>query len=94
MNNIVLFIFNVILFGVAQTKCLGKKNPLIKYLPVGMSAAALLLCLITYIGVFDAILPSTENKDFVIYLLIPYGGAFIGCLSGLLLSKFLNSYQL
>ena len=90
MNAILIFFGFAIVFGVVQMLLSSKvRNALIKYLPIAVTVVGLLFCLVTYMGIFGTSSPSVvaENQYFVMVLCIPIGGAFVGSLLGLLLSK-------
>lgn len=79
-----------IIFGILQLLLVKKtQRPIIKYLPIGLTIIGLLFCLVTYLGAFGTYSPSVvaENQYFALFLSIPFGAAFMGCLLGLLLSK-------
>lgn len=65
------------------------RNALIKHLPIIVTVAGRLFCLVTYMGIFGTSSPSViaENQYFAMFLCIPVGGAFVGSLLGLLLSE-------
>ena len=90
MSVILIFLGFAIVFGVVQMLLSSKvRNALIKYLPIAVTVAGLLFCLVTYMGIFGTSSPSVvaENQYFAMFLCIPIGGAFVGSLLGLLLSK-------
>ena len=90
MSVILIFLGFAIVFGAVQMLLSSKvKNALIKYLPIVVTVAGLLFCLVTYMGIFGTSSPSVvaENQYFAMFLCIPIGGAFVGSLLGLLLSK-------
>ena len=90
MNAILIFLGFAIVFGAVQMLLSSKvRNALIKYLPIAVTVAGLLFCLVTYMGIFGTSSPSVvaENQYFAMFLCIPIGGAFVGSLLGLLLSK-------
>ena len=90
MSAILIFLGFAIVFGVVQMLLSSKvRNALIKYLPIAVTVAGLLFCLVTYMGIFGTSSPSVvaENQYFAMFLCIPIGGAFVGSLLGLLLSK-------
>ena len=90
MSVILIFLGFAIVFGVVQMLLSSKvRNALIKYLPIVVTVAGLLFCLVTYMGIFGTSSPSViaENQYFAMFLCIPIGGAFVGSLLGLLLSK-------
>ena len=90
MNAILIFFVFAIVFGAVQMLISSKvRNALIKYLPIVVTVVGLLFCLVTYIGIFGTSSPSVvaENQYFAMFLCIPIGGAFVGSLLGLLLSK-------
>ena len=90
MSAILIFLGFAIVFGVVQMLLSSKvRNALIRYLPIVVTVAGLLFCLVTYMGIFCTSSPSVvaENQYFAMFLCIPIGGAFVGSLLGLLLSK-------
>ena len=90
MNAILIFLGFAIVFGAVQMLLSSKvRNALIRYLPIVVTVAGLLFCLVTYMGIFGTSSPSVvaENQSFAMFLCIPIGGAFVGSLLGLLLSK-------
>ena len=90
MNAILIFLGFAIVFGAVQMLLSSKvRNALIRYLPIVVTVAGLLFCLVTYMGIFGTSSPSVvaENQYFAMFLCIPIGGAFVGSLLGLLLSK-------
>ena len=90
MSAILIFLGFAIVFGVVQMLLSSKvRNALIKHLPIVVTVAGLLFCLVTYMGIFGTSSPSViaENQYFAMFLCIPIGGAFVGSLLGLLLSK-------
>lgn len=90
MNAILIFLGFAIVFGAVQMLLSSKvRNALIKYLPIAVTVVGLLFCLVTYMGIFGTSSPSVvaENQYFAMVLCIPIGGAFVGSLLGLLLSK-------
>ena len=90
MNAILVFFGFAIVFGAVQMLLSSKvRNALIKYLPIAVTVVGLLFCLVTYMGIFGTSSPSVvaENQYFAMVLCIPFGGAFVGGLLGLLLSK-------
>lgn len=90
MSAILIFLGFAIVFGAVQMLLSGKvRNALIKHLPIIVTVAGLLFCLVTYMGIFGTSSPSviTENQYFAMFLCIPVGGAFVGSLLGLLLSE-------
>ena len=90
MNAILIFLGFAIVFGAVQMLLSSKvRNALIKHLPIVVTVAGLLFCLVTYMGIFGTSSPSViaENQYFAMFLCIPIGGAFVGSLLGLLLSK-------
>lgn len=90
MNAILIFLGFAIVFGAVQMLLSSKvRNALIRYLPIVVTVAGLLFCLVTYMGIFGTSSPSVvaENQYFAMVLCIPIGGAFVGSLLGLLLSK-------
>ena len=93
MNTILIFLGFAIVFGAVQMLLFCKvRNALIKYLPSAVTVAGLLFCLVTYMGIFGSNSPSVvaENQYFAMFLCIPIGGAFVGSLLGLLLSKIIG----
>ena len=93
MNMILIFLGFAIIFGAVQMLLFCKvRNALIKYLPSAVTIAGLLFCLVTYMGIFGSNSPSVvaENQYFAMFLCIPIGGAFVGSLLGLLLSKIIG----
>ena len=90
MSVILIFLGFAIVFGAVQMLLSSKvRNALIKHLPIVVTVAGLLFCLVTYMGIFGTSSPSVvaENQYFAMFLCIPIGGAFVGSLLGLLLSK-------
>ena len=90
MSAILIFLGFAIVFGAVQMLLSSKvRNALIKHLPIVVTVAGLLFCLVTYMGIFGTSSPSVvaENQYFAMFLCIPIGGAFVGSLLGLLLSK-------
>ena len=90
MSVILIFLGFAIVFGAVQMLLSSKvRNALFKYLPIAVTVAGLLFCLVTYMGIFGTSSPSVvaENQYFAMFLCIPIGGAFVGSLLGLLLSK-------
>lgn len=90
MSAILIFLGFAIVFGAVQMLLSSKvRNALIRYLPIVVTVAGLLFCLVTYMGIFGTSSPSVvaENQYFAMFLCIPIGGAFVGSLLGLLLSK-------
>ena len=90
MSAILIFLGFAIVFGTVQMLLSSKvRNALIKHLPIVVTVAGLLFCLVTYMGIFGTSSPSViaENQYFAMFLCIPIGGAFVGSLLGLLLSK-------
>ena len=90
MSVILIFLGFAIVFGAVQMLLSSKvRNALIRYLPIVVTVAGLLFCLVTYMGIFGTSSPSVvaENQYFAMFLCIPIGGAFVGSLLGLLLSK-------
>ncbi|MBQ7875509.1 MAG: zf-HC2 domain-containing protein [Oscillospiraceae bacterium] len=90
INAILIFFVFAIVFGAVQMLLSGKvRNALIKYLPTAVTVVGLLFCLVTYMGIFGTGSPSVaaENQYFAMFLCIPVGGAFVGSLLGILLSK-------
>lgn len=90
MNAILIFFGFAIVFGAVQMLLSSKvRNALIKCLPIVVTVVGLLFCLVTYMGIFGTSSPSVvaENQYFAMFLCIPIGGAFVGSLLGLLLSK-------
>ena len=90
MNAILIFLGFAIVFGAVQMLLSSKvRNALIRYLPIVVTVAGLLFCLVTYMGIFGTSSPSVvaENQYFAMFLCIPIGGSFVGSLLGLLLSK-------
>lgn len=90
MNAFLIFFGFAIVFGTFQMLLFSKvRNALIKYLPIAVTLVGMLFCLVTYMGIFGTSSPSVvaENQYFAMFLCIPIGGAFVGSLLGLLLSK-------
>ena len=90
MSVILIFLGFAIVFGVVQMLLSSKvRNALIKYLPIAVTVAGLLFCLVTYMGIFGTSSPSVvaENQYFAMFLCIPSGGACVDSVVGLLLSK-------
>ena len=90
MHAILIFFGFAIVFGAVQMLLSGKaRNALIRYLPMAVTVVGLLFCLVTYMGIFGTSSPSVvaENQYFALFLCIPIGGAFVGSLLGMLLSK-------
>lgn len=88
MRAVLIFLGFAIAFGAIQVLFSNKgKYALIKYLPIAITVLGLLFCLVTYMGIFGTASPSVvaENQYFAMFLCIPIGGAFVGCLIGLLL---------
>ena len=90
MNTILVFIGFAVVFGAIQMLLSRKvKNIFVRSLPIALTVVGLLFCLVTYLGIFGTSSPSVvaENQYFAMVLCIPIGGAFVGSLLGVLLSK-------
>ena len=93
MSNMVLFLVPAILFGAVQGflsfKTHGRQ---IQMIPLALSIGGLLFCLAVYLGLFGSGSPSVvaENRYFAMFLCIPVSGAFVGCLAGMVIAKFLR----
>jgi len=90
MSAILIFLGSAIVFCAVQMLLSGKvRNALIRYLPIAVTVVGVLFCLVTYMGIFGTSSPSVaaENQYFAMFLCIPIGGALVGSLLGLLLSK-------
>ncbi len=94
MAETLLFLVFALIFGVLQM-IISKKlnNIIIKNIPLGLSVFGLLFCLVTYLGIFGTSSPSVvaENQYFALFLCIPIGGAFVGCLLGILFTKIVEN---
>ncbi len=66
-----------------------------KFIPIAITIMGLLFCLATYLGAFGTGSPSViaENQYFTMFLCIPIGGAFVGCLVGMLFMKMLEKIK-
>lgn len=90
MKTILIFIGFAVVFRAIQMLFYRKvKNIFVKSLPLALTVLGLLFCLVTYMGIFGTSSPSVvaENRYFAMVLCIPIGGAFVGSLLGMLLSK-------
>lgn len=88
--SIVLILGFVVVFGAVQMLLSRKaRSALISYLPLAVTIVGLLFCLAVYANFFETTSPSViaENRYFARFLCIPIGSAFVGSLSGLLLSR-------
>ena len=95
MISAMIFLGFALFFGVIQIIILKKVNStVVRYLPTSITIAGLLFCLVTYMGAFGTYSPSVvaENRYFAIVLCIPIGGAFVGCLLGMLFMKMIDNH--
>lgn len=93
MARVMIFLGFAIFFGIIQMIISKKvKSLVVKCIPILVTIAGLLICLVTYLGVFGTSSPSVvaENQYFAMFLCIPIGGAFVGCLLGMLFSKMIE----
>lgn len=89
MASVMIFLGFALLFGVIQMVMSRAKRFAVKCVPIAINIAGLLFCLVTYLGAFGASSPSVvaENQYFAMFLCIPVGGGFVGCLLGMLFSR-------
>ena len=89
MASVMIFLGFALLFGVIQMVMSRVKRFAVKCVPIAINIAGLLFCLVTYLGAFGASSPSVvaENQYFAMFLCIPVGGGFVGCLLGMLFSR-------
>ena len=79
-----------IIFCIVQFLVLLKiKKIWIKWLPIGLTIAGLLFCLVLYLNLFWTNSSSViaENQYFSLFLLKPISLSFIGCLLGFIIYK-------
>lgn len=93
MATTMIFLGFAVFFGAIQM-LISKmvKSTVVKYVPIAITIAGLLFCLVTYLGAFGTSSPSVvaENQYFAMFLCIPIGGAFVGCLLGMLFEKMIK----
>lgn len=89
MASVMIFLGFALLFGVIQMVMSRVKRFAVKCVPIAINIAGLLFCLVTYLGAFGTSSPSVvaENQYFAMFLCIPVGGGFVGCLLGMLFSR-------
>lgn len=89
MASVMIFLGFALLFGVIQMIMSRVKRFAVKCVPIAITIAGLLFCLVTYLGAFGTSSPSVvaENQYFAMFLCIPIGGGFVGCLLGMLFSR-------
>ena len=89
MASVMIFLGFALLFGVIQMVMSKVKRFAVKCVPIAITIAGLLFCLVTYLGAFGTSSPSVvaENQYFAMFLCIPIGGGFVGCLLGMLFSR-------
>lgn len=89
MASVMIFLGFALLFGVIQMVMSRVKRFAVKCVPIAINIVGLLFCLVTYLGAFGASSPSVvaENQYFAMFLCIPVGGGFVGCLLGMLFSR-------
>lgn len=91
-----IFLGFAIFFGIIQL-ILSKKSrhKIVTFIPIAITIMGLLFCLATYLGAFGTSSPSViaENQYFAMFLCIPIGGAFVGCLAGMLFAKMLEKHK-
>ena len=89
MASVMIFLGFALFFGVIQMVMSKVKSFAVKYVPIAITTAGLLFCLVTYLGAFGMSSPSVvaENQYLAMVLCIPIGGGFVGCLLGILFSK-------
>lgn len=95
MTSVMIFLGFAVFWGVIQIIISKKVNStVVRYLPIAITIAGLLFCLVTYLGAFGTYSPSVvaENRYFAIVLCIPIGGAFVGCLLGMLFIKMIKNH--
>lgn len=93
MTSVIIFLGVAIFFGAIQVIISKNVNStVVRYLPIAITIAGLLFCLVTYMGAFGTYSSSVvaENRYFAIVLCIPIGGAFVGCLLGMLFIKMID----
>lgn len=87
------FIGIIVTFCVLQFILLTRtNNALIKYLLITATIIGLLFCLVIYSNIFwaDSLSVIAENQYFALFISVPLGAGFIGCLLGLLIYKLLK----
>lgn len=83
--NILMIIVIGLIFCVFQFLILKNiKKAWIKWLPIGVISLGLLFCLVAYLNVFwtDSASVISENQYLALFLVVPLGSAFAGCLFG------------
>lgn len=89
MASVMIFLGFSLFFGVIQMVMSRVKRFAVKCVPIAITIAGLLFCLVTYLGAFGTSSPSVvaENQYFAMFLCIPIGGGFVGCLLGMLFTR-------
>ena len=92
MRGITIAIVGLV-FCLVQLFILSKlKKVWIKYLPMEVAIGGLMFCLIGYLNIFWTNTPSvvSENQYLSVFLFVPFSGAFIGCILGIIIFQVLS----
>lgn len=85
-----------IIFCILQFLILLKiKKSWIKWLPIGLTIAGLMFCLVLYLNLFWTNSSSViaESQCLALFLIIPCSLSFMGCLLGYIIYKLFNRFH-